>query len=203
MNEGINNLINKGRKVWFSIQRTLHKSRRKTIKTYLCLIDSLVKPIILYACEAWGDMATKNPFNQKIEKFHLSMCKQLLGLKKRANYVNTFAELGRFALYTNIESQIFKYFERFVHIDKESILYKVFQEELLNNIANTSCWLSYLRIDKKIKKAYLNKEYRTHTFRYIFVMKKVYIIFLDKRMSIMLKDISIFISTSIDKLYPV
>ena len=48
---GTDNLINKARKVWFSIQKMLHKSKEKTIDVYLKLIDSLVKPIILYACE--------------------------------------------------------------------------------------------------------------------------------------------------------
>ena len=31
----------------------LHKSTEKTLKFYLKLIDSLVKLIILYACECW------------------------------------------------------------------------------------------------------------------------------------------------------
>ena len=48
---GIENLIKKGKKTWFSIQKMLSKSKEKTIDTYLKLVDSLVKPVILCACE--------------------------------------------------------------------------------------------------------------------------------------------------------
>ena len=76
MNEGIENLLNKGKKAWFAIQKSLQKFKAKTVKTYLKLIDTLIKPIILYACEAWGDIRTKKLFENKIEKFQLYMCKQ-------------------------------------------------------------------------------------------------------------------------------
>ena len=70
MNEGIENILNKGKKAWFAIQRSLQKSKAKTVKTYLKLIDTLIKPIILYDCEAWGDIRTKKLFENKIEKFN-------------------------------------------------------------------------------------------------------------------------------------
>ena len=43
-------------------------------------MDSTIKPILLYACECLGDALTKNDLLcNKVEKFHLSMCKQILG----------------------------------------------------------------------------------------------------------------------------
>ena len=59
----------------------LSKSKGKTIGTYLKLVDSLVKLVILYACECWGDSMKKEFFANKIEQFHMSMCKQILGVK--------------------------------------------------------------------------------------------------------------------------
>ena len=44
--------------------------KEKTIDFYLKLVDSLVKPIILYACECWGDSLKKDCFTNKIEKFY-------------------------------------------------------------------------------------------------------------------------------------
>ena len=48
-NKGIENRLNKGKKAWFAIQMSFQKSKAKTVKTYLKLIDTLIKPIILYA----------------------------------------------------------------------------------------------------------------------------------------------------------
>ena len=68
---GIDNLISKARKVWFSIQKMLHKSKEKTIDVYLKLIDSLAKPVILYACECWGDSLKKDCFTNKTESIYV------------------------------------------------------------------------------------------------------------------------------------
>ena len=142
---GIENLLNKSKKAWFSVQRYLQKSSEKTVKTYLTLIDSLIKPIMLYACEAWGDIKIKKIFDSKIEKFHLSMCKQILGVTKRANNIKTLAELGRYPIYINIETQIFKYFQRFTFVDKERCVYKAFQEELKGDIGDELSWVSFIK----------------------------------------------------------
>ena len=54
-NTGISNLINQAKKAWFSIQYYMSKSKHRNIDIYLKLFDSLVKPILLYSCEAWAD----------------------------------------------------------------------------------------------------------------------------------------------------
>ena len=51
---GITNLINQAKKAWFAIRSYLSSSKNKNIKTYT-LFDSQIKPIVLYACEAWAD----------------------------------------------------------------------------------------------------------------------------------------------------
>ena len=40
-----------------------------------------MKPVILYACECWIDSMKKEIFAKKIKKFHMSVCKQILGVK--------------------------------------------------------------------------------------------------------------------------
>ena len=61
--------------------KKLHKSKQRTIDVYLKLIDSLVNPIILYACECWRYSLKKDCFANKIEKFYMSIYKQLLEVK--------------------------------------------------------------------------------------------------------------------------
>ena len=126
---GIENLIKKGKKAWFSIQKMLNKSKEKTIGTYLKLIDSLVKPIILYACESWGDSLKKGVFSNKIEQFHISMCKQVMGVCKFTSNIKVLAELGRMPLKIDIETKMFKYLQRMPFIEKHRFLYKAFKED--------------------------------------------------------------------------
>ena len=107
----------------------LSKSKEKIIGTYLKLVDSLVKPVILYACECWGDSMKKEIFGNKIEQFHMSMCKQILGVKKFTSNIKVLSELGRTPLKIDIETKMFKYFQRFPFIETNRYLFKAFKEE--------------------------------------------------------------------------
>ena len=121
------------------------KSKEKTVHTYTKLIDSLIKPVLLYACEVWGDLPSKKLYENKVERFHLSMCKQVLGINKRGNNVSTLSELGRYPLYIDIETQIFKYFQRFIHIEKDRFSYKAFQEQCSLDIMNKTGWVASIK----------------------------------------------------------
>ena len=124
MHKGILNLVNKARKAWFFIQKTLSNSKEKTVQTYLKLFESLIKPILLYASESWGDITTSKLYENKLEKLHLSICKQILGVGKRATNVKCLAELARYPLYTDIETQIFKYFQRYIKPFRKNVRMK-------------------------------------------------------------------------------
>ena len=52
--QGITNLINKWKKSWLILQQFLYKSEGKSVNTYLNLIDTTIKPVVLYAWESWG-----------------------------------------------------------------------------------------------------------------------------------------------------
>ena len=90
----IENLINKAKTSWFILRRFLHKSREKTANTYLNLIDTTIKPVVLYACESWGDPKDQNNLS-KIGKFYLSLCKQILGVKNNTSSSAVLGELGQ------------------------------------------------------------------------------------------------------------
>ena len=138
---GIENLSKKGKKTWFSLQKMLSKSKEKTFGTYLKLVDSLVKPFILYAYECWGDSMKKEIFANKIEQFHISMCKQILGVKKIANNIKVLSELGRTPVKIDIETKMFKYFQRFPFIETNRYLFKAFKEEEFD----TKGWVQKLK----------------------------------------------------------
>ena len=63
------------------------------IPIILHLIDSLVKPILLYASDFWGCL--KLPENNPIENLHMMMCKQILGVQKQTTNLGVLLEIGR------------------------------------------------------------------------------------------------------------
>ena len=137
----IENLINKGKKSWFILQRFLCKSEGKTVNTYLNLIDATIKPVALYACEIWEDHKDQNNLNE-IEKFHLSLCKQIVGVKNNISSSKLLGELGRFPFRISIETQLFKYLQRIPFVKGDCYLRKAFNEELANK---ESAWVTKMR----------------------------------------------------------
>ena len=107
----IENFRNKVKKPWFTLQRFLYKSEGKTVNTYLNLIDTTIKSDVLCACESWEYPKDQNNLS-KIEKCHLSLCKQILGVKNNTSSSKVLGELGRFPLRISIETQLFKYLQR-------------------------------------------------------------------------------------------
>ena len=68
------------------------------------------------------------------EKFHLSLCKPILGVPKYANNAMTLSQLGRTPFSMNIETQMFKYFQRYPKLIKESFLQLAFQDIIAQTI---------------------------------------------------------------------
>ena len=104
--QGIEHLINKAKKSWFILQQFLCKFEGKTVNTYLNLLDTIIKPVVLYAYESCGDLKDQNNLS-KIEKFYLSLSKQTVGVKNNANNSKVLGELGRFPFRISIETQLF------------------------------------------------------------------------------------------------
>ena len=101
----------------------LGKPKEKPNGTYLNLIEFLLKQVILYACECWGDSMKKN-FANKFGQFHLSMCKKMIGVQKFTNNIKVLSEVGRTPLDINIETKMLKYFQRFPFIETNRYLLK-------------------------------------------------------------------------------
>ena len=64
----------------------------------------LVKPIALYSCEIWGKRVKLEENIEKIvntvwEKLHTKVCKNILGVHRKASNITTLAEIGRYPMY--------------------------------------------------------------------------------------------------------
>ena len=134
-NGGITNIINQPKKNWFSIQYYLSSSKNKNIDTYPKLYDSLVKPILLYACEAWAD-------SLKID----TNIKNLLQKQIRKvpdNCLETSTN-GRHPITVNIRYRTIKNFLRLPYLDKDRLLYKSCEEEIKTYNNKDTNFISYI-----------------------------------------------------------
>ena len=76
----------------------------RNINPYLTLFDTQIKPILLYAWEAWSviikgniddtTLLTKN----KLEKCQINIFKNLLGVSKSTSKITILLELGRYPI---------------------------------------------------------------------------------------------------------
>ena len=150
MTNGIKRLSKQGEKAWFAVQRYIEGFKQKNIHVWLKLFDALVKPIILYACEAWGNEISGNLnnidsiFRDSFEKLHIKICKQILGTHRKTTNIPVLAELGRFPLKLSINNQMVKYFLRFDTIEKERLLHELYIENKAKE-ENQKDWHYYVK----------------------------------------------------------
>ena len=74
-------------------------------------------------------MLKKGVLLNKTENFHKTSCKQISDSTKFKNNIKVFAEPDRSPRSINNEKHIFKYLQRFLSIDKEKYLHRVFEED--------------------------------------------------------------------------
>ena len=85
MTHRINRLTKQGERAWFVVQKYVRGFKQKNIHVWLKFFDALVKPLILYACESWGNDISgslnniDSIFKESFEKLHIEICKQILG----------------------------------------------------------------------------------------------------------------------------
>ena len=93
---GVKDLRDRAFKAYMKMKNDLGTAFNHDIMTVLKLMDSLIKPILLYASDFWGCL--KLPKNNPIENLHMMMCKQILGVQKQTTNIGVLLEIGRFPL---------------------------------------------------------------------------------------------------------
>ena len=96
ISSGLKDLRDRAFKAYMKIKNDLGPSFNQDIPVLLNLIDSLVKPILLYASDFWGCL--KLPQNNPVENLHMMICKQILGVQKQTTNAGVLLEIGRIPL---------------------------------------------------------------------------------------------------------
>ena len=92
------------------IKSDLGPSFNENLQLILSLIQSLVKPILLYASDFWGCL--KVPKTNPVEIFYMSMLKQVLGVQKQTTNDGVYLELGKTPLSFDAKKFAIKNWER-------------------------------------------------------------------------------------------
>ena len=87
----------------------------------------MIQPLCLR--KLGGDPKDQNKL-RKIEKFHLSLCQQIIGVKNNISSSKVLEELGRLPFRITIKTKLFKYLQRIPFLKDGCYLRKAFNEEL-------------------------------------------------------------------------
>ena len=126
----INALVDKGRKAYFKIKKTI--GLNNPCRLLEKLFDSLVSPILLYCSEVWGtNMLFKNG-NNPIEKFQNKFIKEILGVNCKATNATCQAELSRIPMQSKINFSIISFFHHIIS-EKDTLVYQIFKDTKQSN----------------------------------------------------------------------
>ena len=121
-NLAINTLMEKARKAYFKIKKTI--GLNNPCRLLEKLFDTLVVPILLYGSEVWGVNSTfkeSDPF----EKLHIKFIKEILGVHCKASNNGCRAELNRIPLKSKILFSILNFYNHII-ASKNTLLNDIF-----------------------------------------------------------------------------
>ena len=107
---GLKDLKDRAQKALFAMKFKLGTAFKRNPLITIKLFNALVKSILLYASEFWGNL--KLPQNNPIGIFHISFCEQLLGVQKQTTNVGVLLELGQIPLSIYAKKMAIKNWER-------------------------------------------------------------------------------------------
>lgn len=145
------NLYNKALKAFFKLKRYF-TNFKPNIKTLLHLFDHILKPILLYGSEIWGQFSPNklqskgdNYFFQMckdlvIEKLHVKFGKYSLQVRRRSTNLAVMGELGRYPLSLEVILNMTKFWVRLSE-QNNSLIKEAFEESKILSKKCKDNWL--------------------------------------------------------------
>ena len=158
-------LYNRALKAYFKL-KGIFENILPSIDTSLHVFDHTVKPILLYGCEVWGTSnlnsasirnetmfkVEKSFENFQSEKVAMKFYKYILGTHKKTTNLPIMGDLGSTPYFIDIICAIIKYFKRIKSLEKDSLLYKMFNTSKQISVDSSDCWFSFVTsIFKELK----------------------------------------------------
>jgi hypothetical protein len=138
----------RGMRAYFKIMSSLKSHNISSGKVAIKLFDSMVKPILLYGCQIWGQNFTKclqkDDFGQfdklSFEDVQNKMCKFVLHVGKQTSNLTSRAELGRYPLFISAAVLTIKFLVKLIQ-SPDKLAYSAYIEERDSNKGNN--WMTF------------------------------------------------------------
>jgi hypothetical protein len=167
INTGLKDLRDRAFRAFMKVKRDLGESFNQDVSLILSLIDSLIKPILLYASDFWGcfNLPKSNP----IENMYMSMLKQVLGVQKQTTNDGVLLELGRVPIVYEAKRLSIKNWERIIRGKGNEPLLDSFKDSLNLNLPWT------IQIKSNLENIGLSNFYmRNYSSKGPYVFKKLF-----------------------------
>jgi hypothetical protein len=142
MTVAIDKLTAAGKKALFALRRRCNDLSITDPEVMCQLFDSLVRPVLSYACEVWIG-CTRAKGLQQAEQVHIMFLRGILGVNKATSTFTVLGEFGRYPLEYFWWQQTFKYYDRLRESTPDCLLYYAYQTQLQMIIVlndNQQCW---------------------------------------------------------------
>ena len=148
----IADLVTRGKRAYAALHRCINIYDGANPKTIMKLFDTMISPILLYCSEVWAPYILKGNIhdifrniNMCIEKFHTSICKRSLGMKRNVSNIACRTELGRLPLTVVAVINCFKYYLRLNTFSNETLLGQAVLQQKSLNLANKETIFSFIQ----------------------------------------------------------
>ncbi len=144
----IDKLIATGKKALFALCRRCNDLSITNPEVMCQLFDSLVRPVLSYACKVWTG-CTRLKGLQQTEQIHRMFLRGILGVNKTTSTFAMLGEFGRYPLEYFWWQQTLKHYDRLQESTLDRLLYCAYQTQLqmlsvLND--NQQCWLRNVQL---------------------------------------------------------
>ena len=197
-NSAKQDLLQRGFKAVFKLT-SIFKFSKPNVSTCLHLFDHVIKPVLLYGAEVWGDHCFTNTDrlyntlkNDIVEACHIKFLRYTLGVSKKAPNLGIYGDTGRFPISFNAAVSATKYWHRLANFnDQTNKLMTVAYNASKHNDSKRSWFKNIFNMTKLIlvDKDHLQLYPRFYTNKLHSIMKDKFIegwridLFCDKRKS--------------------
>ena len=140
----IDKLLHKATRAFHALRQEFNFYNNTSPKVILKLFDTMIQPILLYGCELWSIFGWRQNTLYHINKYllygkhrfetlHTKMCRNVLGVQRKATELLVKAELGRYPLISNIIKQTYTYWQHIVGSNQSTLLHSVLKYLIEND----------------------------------------------------------------------
>ena len=126
--KGIDNTILSGQRAFYNLSSNLENFDSMFVNTQLSLFNSLVSPVLSYACEIWGFAEAK-----KIETLHLRFLKKILRVRKTTPSCIVYKECNVYPLFLTRIFRVISFWLKIIKLEEHEPAKILYEASILIN----------------------------------------------------------------------